>query len=438
MAEQITLQTHVEGQWHDALVLTVQNGQKVADGACSTAYSQHYLVDYIDRMESIFEPAVSVNLPLSWTATDTVGYPAFVYDIVPAGAARKSLEARFGHEKPEGMDMELFLFKRCTPAPIGHLRVKESVEHIDPARDIAFPREDVIERSNDFLEYAYELGAAMGGATGAQGEAPKLLMTEDADGRLHADAVLADDQAHRHWLVKFARNRVSERDKDILRAEFHYYRAIAALGLDTVSTDGLVLEEAEKPSLWMPRFDRCIDGGRVERIAMESIYSACANTVPGSAMRHEEVVLRLVQLWKANQQVDEIDDLVFEYVRRDLLNRILGNSDNHGRNTSIFRHQGRLQLAPIYDLAPMVLDPEGVTRVTKWQSERAGAPDWVAVCASFEGLLDTSHLMHRLKHAAQEFRALPDLLSELPEGVRRAQSIPLNNLDVRLAEWGLQ
>jgi serine/threonine-protein kinase HipA len=86
----------------------------------------------------------------------------------------------------------------------------------------------------------------------------------------------------------------------------------------------------------------------------------------------------------------------------------------------------------------MVLDPEGVTRVTKWQSERAGSPDWAAVCASFDGLLDSNHLMHRLQHAAQEFRALPELLSELPEGVRRAQSIPLNNLDVRLAEWGLQ
>ncbi|MNJ43476.1 putative DNA-binding transcriptional regulator [compost metagenome] len=438
MAEQLTLQAFVEGQWHDALVLTVQNERRVADSACSTAYSQGYLLEFIESMGSAFEPAVSVNLPLSWTATDTVGYPAFVYDIVPAGAARKSLEVRFGHEKPEGMDMELFLLKRCTPAPVGHLRVKESSEHIDPARDIAFSRQDVIERSNDFLEYAYELGAAMGGATGAQGEAPKLLMTEDANGGLHADAVLADDQALRHWLVKFARNKVTERDKDILRAEFHYYRAIAALGLDTVAVEGLALEEAEKPSLWMPRFDRRADGGRVERIAMESIYSVCANTVPGSAMRHEEVVQRLVHLWKANQQVDEIDDLVFEYVRRDLLNRILGNSDNHGRNTSIFRHQGRLQLAPIYDLAPMVLDPEGVTRVTKWQSERAGSPDWAAVCASFDGVLDTNQLMRRLKQAAQEFRALPDLLSELPEGVRRAQSIPLNNLDVRLAEWSLQ
>ncbi|SDN65763.1 type II toxin-antitoxin system HipA family toxin [Pseudomonas jinjuensis] len=437
MPEQITIQTYVDGQWHDALVLTVDNPQKVANGACSVAYDQAYLLQFIDRVESVFEPAVSVNLPMNWTFVRETGYPAFIFDIVPAGAARRSLEVRFSSEKPEGMDMEFFLLKRCTPAPIGHLRVKESFEHIDLGRTVAFSREEVVERSNEFLEYAYELGAAIGGATGAQGEAPKLLMTEDAKGGLHADAVLADAQVRRHWLVKFARNKVTERDKNILRAEYHYYRAISQLGLDTVSMDGLALEEAGKPSLWMPRFDRRIVDGRVERIPMESVYSICGNTVPGSPMKHEDVLRRLAGLWRANQQSDEVEGLVFEYVRRDLLNRILGNSDNHGRNTAIFRYQGRFQLAPIYDLAPMVLDPEGVTRVTKWESERSGAPDWAAVCASLEGLLDPNHLMRRLKDAAQEFRALPGLLVDLPEEVRTARSIPLSNLDARLGEWGL-
>ena len=437
MSERLTIQTYIDGQWHDALTLTIENPQKIASGACSAAYGQNYLLEFIDRIESVFEHAVSVNLPVSWTSVRDTGYPAFIYDIVPAGSARKSLEARFAHEKPEGMDMELFLLTRCTPSPIGHLRVKESYEHIDQGRAIAFSRKDVVDRTSDFLEYAYELGAAIGGATGAQGAAPKLLMAEDASGGLHADAVLPDDLVHRHWLVKFSRNKATERDKNILRTEYHYYRAISELGLNTVSTDGLALEEAEKPSLWMPRFDRRIVDGRVERIPMESIYSVCGNTVPGSAMKHEAVLDRLIALWKANQQNDEIEDLVFEYLCRDLLNRILGNSDNHGRNTSIFRNEGRFQLAPIYDLAPMVLDPEGVTRVTKWKNERLGTPDWVAVCASYQAHLDPYHLMRRLKGAAQQFRALPELLTELPEEVLRAQSIPLNNLDTRLREWGL-
>jgi len=438
MPEQLTIQTFVNGHWHDALQLTVDDPVDVRNGSCSTAYMPNYLIHFLDCIDSPLAPAVSANMPINWTGTRTQGFPAFIYDIIPAGAARKSLEKRFAGEKPSDMDLDLFLLKRCTPAPIGHMRVKESFELTDTNRTIAFPRREIIERTNDFLEYAYELGAAIGGATGAQGEAPKLLMTEDLHGGFHADAVLPDHQVRRHWLVKFARNKATERDKNILRAEYHYYRAIAALGLDTVPTEGLALEEAQKPSLWMPRFDRrLLPDGHVERIPMESIYSICGNTQPGSSMRHEEVAHRLIELWLANDQADEIAGLVFEYIRRDLLNRIVGNSDNHGRNISIFRHEGRFRLAPIYDLAPMVLDPEGVTRVTKWENERLGAPHWAAVCGLFREHVDPAHLLTRLRAAAEEFRALPGLLKDMPEEIRLAQSIPLNNLDARLKEWGL-
>jgi serine/threonine-protein kinase HipA len=145
-----------------------------------------------------------------------------------------------------------------------------------------------------------------------------------------------------------------------------------------------------------------------------------------------------MHLWRTNRQEAELGDLVFEYLRRDLLNRILGNSDNHGRNTAIFRDQGKFELAPIYDLAPMVLDPEGVTRVTKWGAEHLGNPDWKKICEYFPDLLPSDLLFERLRGAAQAFRALPDLLINLPAEIRKAPSIPLNNLDKRLVEWGLR
>lgn len=119
------------------------------------------------------------------------------------------------------------------------------------------------------------------------------------------------------------------------------------------------------------------------------------------------------------------------------MNRILGNSDNHGMNLSILRHHGCFKLAPIHDLAPMVLDPEGVTRVTKWASEIAGAPDWRAVCGQFGQLMNQVELHERLCKAAHDFRALPRLLKDMLEEIRSAQSIPVNNLDARLKEWGL-
>ncbi len=420
------------------MTLTVADPLHSQASFCSVAYEQPYLLDFIEQMETPLEHAVSVNLPLGWNPVDSEGYPPFIYDIIPAGAARRSLVARFGSDKPDDMDMDLFLLGRCTPSPVGHLRIKEAYEQLPISRREAFPRHDIVERTNDFLEYAYEAGAALGGATGAQGEAPKLLMAEGNDGAFYADAMLPDELSQRHWLVKFARNQVTERDKNILRAEYHYYRAISQLGLDTVSLDGLALEEAEKPSLWMPRFDRQIENGTLQRIAVESIYSLCGNTVPGSRMRHEDVLARLIQLWRDNGQEDEIAALIVEYLRRDLLNRILGNSDNHGRNMAILKHQGRFDLAPIYDLAPMVLDPEGITRATKWQAEHLGNPDWRTICSYFDAWLDADTLFTQLREAAEHFRALPDLLIELPAEVRNAPSIPLNNLDRRLTEWGLR
>lgn len=46
-------------------------------------------------------------------------------------------------------------------------------------------------------------------------------------------------------------------------------------------------------------------------------------------------------------------------------------------------------------------------------------------------------LHERLCKAAHDFRALPRLLKDMPEEIRSAQSIPVNNLDARLKEWGL-
>lgn len=48
----------------------------------------------------------------------------------------------------------------------------------------------------------------------------------------------------------------------------------------------------------------------------------CNNTRSGSHMRHEEVVGRLAELWAEAGQEAELENLVFEYVRRDLLTGI--------------------------------------------------------------------------------------------------------------------
>lgn len=439
MAKELTIEVFANGIWQEAYSLRFEDPLSPREGACLMGYLTQFYINNIDFEGSFFESSVSVLHRLDMNISTSHGYPAFLLDIIPAGAAFRSLQKRFASRKPDDIAMELFLLERCTPSPIGHMRIKQSLAYLDEGEPMGFTRQDVAERNTDFLEYAYEQGAAIGGATGAGGEAPKLLLAENHDGLMFAEATLADEQTRQHWFVKFPRNRAANIDKDILRAEYQYYCAVAEIGMDTISNQGLALidDGEHKPSLWMPRFDREVTAEGVLRYPVESIYSVCGISENGAYLAHEFVLGRLGEIWTMAGQRDELFDLGVEYMARDLLNRILGNSDNHGRNISIIRAAGKLRLAPIYDLAPMVLDPDGITRVLKWQHEKAGAPHWRQACDALGGAAVGDLYFDALRSQAQRFRALPDLLVNLPDSVRNARSIPLNNLDTHLKVWGL-
>ena len=437
----LTLQLYSGHAWHDAMHFSFEQPEAGLAGVCSFGYAQTYLLETLEHIGSRLEHAASATVPLDWESYRASEAPAFLHDILPAGAARRFLLQRLGDQKPENLGLDLFLLSRCAPAPVGNLRIKEAAAALQESPLLGFSREDVINRDARFLEYAYEQGAAIGGATGAGGEAPKLLLTEDREGALHPDAALPDESATRHWFVKFARNQARQTDQDILRSEFCYYRAIQRLGLDTVPAKGLALEEGRKPSLWMHRFDRHLSAAGVERSAMESLYSLAGVTVPGSYLLHTDALNHLVRLWQKTGQGAQVSDMIFEYLQRDLLNQILGNSDNHGRNTSILRNSTGLKLAPIYDLAPMVMDDEGVTRTTKWPQsiEIAGEVNWRQACAALAQWTDTDVLYERLRGAAQDFLALPDLLSDqgLPNSTMNHPRIALRTLHQRLNRWEL-
>lgn len=437
----LTLQLHDDGKWQDALAMTFAQPEHSLASPCEFGYLSDYVRANPDGYDSLFCQAASARLPVDFGSHRLLHAPAFLYDIAPAGAAKRFLLKHIGRERPAGMGEDLFLLARSTPAPIGNLRIKESFEQLDLANPIGFTREDVVSRDQRFLEYAYEQGAAIGGATGAGGEAPKLLMTEDESGQLYPDAVLADEHARRHWFIKFARNRALVDDQEILRAEHLFYKALQRLGIDTVASEHMALEEGRKPSLWMERFDRQVSAEGVQRLAVESVYSLCGVTEPGSRMGHLEVIDTLVALWREAGQADQVPGLIADYLRRDLINKILGNADNHGRNTAIIRTRDAVRLAPIYDLAPMVMDQEGVTRTTKWPAtiERAGEIDWLSVCNALATFIDPEQAYQRLREDARQLLALPDILSELglANRVMNHPAIALGKLERRMAEWGL-
>ena len=57
-----------------------------------------------------------------------------------------------------------------------------------------------------------------------------------------------------------------------------------------------------------------------------------------------------------------------EFIKRDVLNLALRNTDNHARNTAVQRTiDGHIQLTPVFDFAPMFKDPEVVARSCHWR-----------------------------------------------------------------------
>lgn len=439
----LTLQLFTDGLWRDAMTLRFTDAQKGFLGGCHFAYLAEHLGNHLDDIDLPFANSVSARAPLSFTVYSAKAAPAFVYDIAPAGAARRSLMKRLGASKPAHLAEDIFLLARSTPAPVGHLRIKESMAYFEAhvGEHAGFARQDIVDRDTRFIEYAYEMGAAIGGATGAGGAAPKLLMSEDRHGRLHPDAVLADGDVAQHWFVKFPRNNGNQRDREILASEFCYYQALNALGIETIAATGLALETASKPSLWMQRFDRAVGSQGVQRVAVESVYSLAGETEAGAYMEHKTVVDLLAKLWIEAGQKDQLPALIDEYLRRDLLNKILGNSDNHGRNTAIIREQSSLRLAPIYDLAPMVMDDEGISRTTKWAApiEQAGEVDWRQACASLSQWVNPQEAFARLRAGARELLALPDILAShpLPATTWSHPGVHLRDLDDYLGKGGL-
>ncbi len=339
--------------------------------------------------------------------------------------------------------------------PIGNLRVKESLpKRYDISDSLYFTEEDVKNRASDFLDYAQQRGAAAGGATGAGGEAPKLLLrcgTEKSTGekKIWIDS-FQDDNTNQdiHYLVKYPRGSKTLVDCNILRAEFHYYHQLTELGVETIPVKNMRLKEGENyPSLWLPRFDVRFNKQQFERFGMESVYSILGKGA-GVTLDHETTIRILIEKITQSHMVKyqgdtfDVQAFVIEWVKRDLLNILFGNSDNHGRNTAFLKGNGFIKLAPIYDFAPMKADPEGIARTTKWQAplEIGGTYDFIGIAESLSDLVPREHLLTELKNTATQCVNLKQRLAErgVPEQILDMPSIGLDYIPQKLAKWGLR
>jgi serine/threonine-protein kinase HipA len=220
------------------------------------------------------------------------------------------------------------------------------------------------------------MGAIVSGSSGAQGVAPKFLLVQDQLGNWHGDGAIPDSQIQTNWLVKFPRGK-KKRDYQIILAESQYYEVARELGVRTLGP-----LKWENDAIFIPRFDRHkSQDGSIVRFGLESLVSAIGVSEFGASILNEEY-LSIIQLYSTNPKIE-----IAEYIFRDFLNIVCGNTDNHGRNTAFLKiPNGNIELSPLFDFAPMALDDAGIPRVSKWQHESAQIPDFKSIANTLNTL----------------------------------------------------
>lgn len=127
--------------------------------------------------------------------------------------------------------------------------------------------------------------------------------------------------------------------------------------------------------------------------------------------------------------------------KRDLLNIIFGNSDNHGCNTSFFKKNGNVFLSPIYDFAPMKADPEHLIRSTTWGSpyEERGEYQWEKITERLAPWCDPDISLNALKSLADKLGGLKQRLigKGVPEQIIEMPAPSFDDIEAKLKRWKL-
>jgi len=417
------IEVHHAGAWHPAAELQALSPNRVRF---------NYLDEYV--FGDINLP-VSLTLPVGlWPEPKMQGLlglepdhrpPSFLYDLVPQGKGRKFLLSALNLPDSDEMIMPLVMAGAFNP--IGCLRLntamnfyaQEAVKNPDPQMADGVSLADITQRSDEFLNHIALHSMLATGTTGVQGVAPKFLLTTDKNDRWFADMALPDDRANEHWLVKLPRGK-SDEDRSVLRNEAAYLRVAASVGLRCKYAPVLHGE-----MLFVRRFDREVtQGGGVQHLHQESLASVIGQRGFGMAQSQQSLVAGLRRV------VTDPARETLEFIKRDVLNLALRNTDNHARNTAVQRTPaGIIQLTPVFDFAPMFKDPEVVPRSCHWR-DTAGVrqSEWKQVIEQLEvpeperasiaaELVEFAKTVARLDVIARDYGVDADVLNQCARSI---------------------
>ena len=361
-----------QNAWHDCATLTLL---EPAGGNPRTPALFEYELDY--AFEDDIAP-VSLCYPVKAEMQKLAQWPAFIFDLISQGSGRKYLLGQLQLADGPAADFALM----CAGAfnPIGRIRIAEAVQyyHRHLARHDTgqlaggFTLDDIIGRGDGFNERMLIHSMLAAGSLGVQGAAPKYLLTTDHDGLWHADGALSDERAAAHFIVKRPRGS-SPSDAKVLKNEAAYMNVARAMGLRTAGQ-----LRYQDDTLFIPRFDRQIKQGKVLRLHQESAASL-AGIVGFDARPGQFELLQAVR-----NVVSDTTTETIEFLKRDVLNLAMRNTDNHARNTAVQVCDDEVRLTPLFDFAPMYLDPDGIPRAARWYhpETKKELHDWPTILAS--------------------------------------------------------
>lgn len=393
------IEMFIDGQWEVAATfqpLEIE-ASRGTEGSSWFEYDSDYALAHLDDPAFALAP----NYPANFELYTLNHWPPLILDLLPGGHARRRWLTLLDLKDEPASDIHLLLNGGGNPP--GNLRIREAARDPIPGKR-GFTMEEVGESEASFIEYAEAAGALVSGASSVQGEAPKFLITIDHDGLYHPDGALPDSEVAEYWLVKYPRGRLG-RDTEILKAEAAYYTVAAHFGLRVGKP--LQYLNVGRGALFIPRFDRRVTPSRkTKRLGMWTLSAAAGSYRFGERRNHEEFC-EVIAMYSSSAALDLV-----EYLKRDILNIALGNTDNHGRNMAFLREPGgNIALAPVFDFAPMFLDPEGIARATRWSFETAGQPvDWGRVLVYLEEIVDAP-LDINIEGILTRFEEVPGLLT---------------------------
>lgn len=405
------LQLHHGGRWHDAARVSINDPTAGVTSRTGLDYDNDYVLEAdADGLRTGHgahdSRAVSVRFPVSFNYWSCDSWPPFLLDLLPQGIARDRLIERLRRRDPDLTNPDLELLLLAGGAPIGNMRVREAWERecgrLAGGKVSGLSLDEILGREDRFRDIMDNFLMLATGASGVQGDWPKALVTKARDGLWYPDPMVADGDAVDYAIAKMLRATQPE-FASILRAEAPYIEIARAFGLRTgrplVSGNGVVL---------IPRFDREIVDSTVVRHGQESLVSAIGVAAFGHLANHE-TYLETIKCVSSDPAAE-----VREYVFRDILNLAMGNPDNHGRNTALQkRSDGWIGLSPLYDFAPMRLDPQMIVQSTRWACS-PGDPDFGKIAeAASAGVMDPVDLRAAIAAKADQLRALPETARKL-------------------------